>query len=516
METRGYGAEARLFQRPRARTSQLICTSSRIGPDVLSAPQSVLAGYAGPRVNLCKREARHTWLWGNYNVTEQVYSLGFKGLFPIHQLSAPALALYSTLNLTYLGYYGWRYLKKGTFSLDTYFLTFTLYLPIIFLFPFTFSRANGFMATGGFHEIYTPYLERAFYICALGMSTLVLGGVFARTSRLRLPGYDLVTKSLRTFLVTKVGLFATAGVVLVLLTLMVALGFEVGNARGTAMAHPALRPLYNLFHILVPFVALNALVYAYGRSARSFYAFGLFLAGVGLFGGTRGASVGVLISFIAIIMVSKKYRGILLPVLAFVALVVLAVYIGGFRNGVYGLSEVRRVPLLVLYGNNLSDLRDFAWVLSGWNGHFVWGKTQLAGFLSFIPSSLVEFRSTWSWGFFSTTTAGLSNVAEHPGLRTTIFGESYFNYGLVGVGVSGFLTGFALFKLTQYVNIATSIYTARGAVICTLGAFTYLNLFLTFLTTAGFFGFYIVLAAIVLGEVVYSAVKNRRQRAVAA
>ncbi len=449
-------------------------------------------------------------------MTEQVYSLGFSELFPIHQLSAPALALYLALNVAYLSYYGWRYLKKGTFSLDTYFLTLSLYLPIVFLFPFTFSRANRFMATGGFHDIYTPYLERAFYICALGMGTLVLGGVFARTSKLRLPGYGLVTESLRTFLVTKVGLFATVGVVSALLTLMLGLGFEVGNARGTAMAHPALRPLYNLFHVLAPFAALNTLVYAYGRSARSFYAFGLFLAGVGLFGGTRAASVGVLISFVAIVMISRRYRGVLLPVLAFLIFIVLAVYIGGFRNGVYDLSEVRRVPLLILYGNNLSDLRDFAWVLSGWDGHFVWGKTQFAGFLSFIPSNFSEFRSTWNWGFFSTTTAGLSNVAEHPGLRATIFGESYFNYGLVGVGVSGFLTGFTLFKLTQYVNVAISVYKSRGAAVYTLGAFIYMNLFKTFLITAGFFGFYIVLAVIIVGEVLYSAVKTRRQGAVTA
>ena len=449
-------------------------------------------------------------------MTERVYSLGFKELFPIHQLSAGALALYLALNIIYFGYYFWRYLKKGTFSLDTYFITFSLYISIVFLFPFTFSKANGFMATGGFHDIYAPFLEQAFYICAFGIGTFALGGVFARTSKLKLPGYKLVAESLRTFWVTKVGLFATTCVVLALLAFMFILGFEVGNARSTAMARPALRPLYNLFHVLVPFVALNALVYAYGRSSRPFYLVGLFLAGVGLFGGTRAASIGVLVSFVAIIMISKKYKGLLLPVLAFLSLLVLAVYIGGFRSGVYDLAKVKETPLLVLYGNNLSDLRDFAWVLSGWDGHFVWGKTQLAGFLSFIPSSLFEFRSVWSWGVFSTTTAGLSNVAEHAGLRATIFGESYFNYGLVGVGVSGFLTGFTLFKLTKYVSLTTRTHNARRAAIYTLAAFVYMNLFAAFLITAGFFGFYIVLTAIILGEVVYSAIKNGRRRAVAA
>ena len=449
-------------------------------------------------------------------MTEQVHSLGFEELYPVHRLGTGALALYIALNLAYFGYYAWRRLKKGTFSLDTYFITFSLYLPIIFLFPFTFSEANRFMATGGFHNIYTPYLERAFYIGAFGIGAFALGGVFARASKLKLPGYDLVTTSLRTFWVTRVGLFTTTCAVLTLLALMIALGFEVGNARSTAMARPALRPLYNVFHVLVPFVALNALVYAYKRASWPFYVFGFFLASVGLFGGTRATSVGVLISFVAVVMISKKYKGVFLPALAFLSFLVLAVYISGFRSGVYDLSEVRRVPLLVLYGNNLSDLRDFAWVLSGWDGHFLWGKTQFAGFLSFIPSNFLEFRSVWSWGVFSTTTAGLSNVAEHAGLRATAFGESYFNYGLVGVGVSGFLMGFTLFKLTKYVSLATRTYRARGAAIYTLGAFVYMSLFTTFLITAGFFGFYIILAIIILGEVVYSAAKNQRRRTVAA
>ena len=438
---------------------------------------------------------------------EKVYNLGVQELFPIYQISSGALSLYLFFTLAFFAYYFWRYLKHGIFTFDTFAITLTLYIPIVFMFPFTFSKANGFVATGEFHEVYLPYLEKAFYICAVGITSFVVGGTVATFSRFRLPGHRLVIHSLRNFWMTRVGIFAMTGLILVLLTLMVGLGFELGNARGTAMIQPLLRPIYNLFHVLVPFTALNTLVYAYRRSSQFFYFWSLLLITAGLVSGTRAASIGILISFAAILVISTRYRNLFLVALASLLLIGSAMYIGGFRYGEYGLTMVWRTPLLLLYGNNFSDLRDFAWVLSGWDKNFLYGKTQLAGFLSFIPSSLSEFRTVWGWGNFSTTSAGISSIIEHPGLRTTNFGETYFNYGLPGVVTAGFLYGFVVFKLTKYTSLAVKSSSPKGVAIQIFGAFIYLDLFRVFLNTAGFFSFYIILTTIIAGEVVFRGVQ---------
>ena len=52
----------------------------------------------------------------------------------------------------------------------------------------------------------------------------------------------------------------------------------------------------------------------------------------------------------------------------------------------------------VLYGNTFSDLRDFAWVLTGFNDSFLYGKTYLSALLGFIPSSLFEYRVIYGIG----------------------------------------------------------------------------------------------------------------------
>jgi hypothetical protein len=448
-------------------------------------------------------------------MVETVLNLGWGELFPIHRMSPYALLLYTLGNLAFLAYYLWRYLRNGILSFDSYFVIFKLYIPIVFFLPFSLSRANGIVATGAFHEVYQDHVETAFFICTLGIACFLVGAFFARFSRLGLPGYTTVTTSLRVFWLSRIGLTSTTLLVLALLVLMMGLCFEPGHARDTALRNPLLSPIYNVFHIVTPFVALNMLVRGYRTASPIFYALGTLLAAFGLFGGTRGASVGVFITFVFILLISTRAKNVLPPLLATAGLLIAAVYVSGFRSGEFGLSQISRLPVVLLYGNNFSDLRDFAWILSGWDFEYLGGKTQLAGLLAFIPSSLSEFRTTWSWGNFSTVTAGLSSEG-HAGLRPTIFGEWFFNFGYLGVALSGFLAGFVVLKLTQYVQVFTRQLSARNSVIYVLGAFIYFSLFESLLITAGFFGFHIVFSFIVIGEIVFSAVRNSRQRGVMA
>jgi hypothetical protein len=116
-------------------------------------------------------------------------------------------------------------------------------------------------------------------------------------------------------------------------------------------------------------------------------------------------------------------------------------YLGSVRAGEYSLIQFfGSLTFLLLYGNNFSDLRDFAWVYSAWD-HALWaGRTYLAAIASFVPRVASEFRDTWGLGVAVDITVGL-DPEVHPGLRPGSFGEAYFNFGLLGVVVVGLLLG---------------------------------------------------------------------------
>jgi hypothetical protein len=96
--------------------------------------------------------------------------------------------------------------------------------------------------------------------------------------------------------------------------------------------------------------------------------------------------------------------------------------------------------LNIFFGNSFSDTRDFAVVLSFWDGHYFLGKTYLAGILAFVPRFLSSFRDVWSLGVVTATMAGLSPT-EHAGLRIGLFGESFLNFGLTAVLLLGIFVG---------------------------------------------------------------------------
>jgi oligosaccharide repeat unit polymerase len=100
----------------------------------------------------------------------------------------------------------------------------------------------------------------------------------------------------------------------------------------------------------------------------------------------------------------------------------------------------------VLYGNTFSDLRDFAIFLSNWDFNFLFGKTYLAGIISFIPRFISEFREEWAIGVVTTYFVGFDSN-EHPGLRINPFGEMFINFGFPGVIILSFVLGYYLRKI---------------------------------------------------------------------
>lgn len=133
---------------------------------------------------------------------------------------------------------------------------------------------------------------------------------------------------------------------------------------------------------------------------------------------------------------------ILLVVMAALNVVLGQIRAGGTSN------DIAQLWNEVFYGNALSDLRDFAWALSAWNGDFLYGKTYLAALMSFVPRAISEFREHWAIGVVTANLIGFSSEV-HAGIRMGIFGEAFLNFGTAGVLVIGVINGFLL----QYANL---------------------------------------------------------------
>jgi hypothetical protein len=165
------------------------------------------------------------------------------------------------------------------------------------------------------------------------------------------------------------------------------------------------------------------------------------------------------------------------------------------RSGQYSPTEfIGGAVALLLYGDTFSDLRDFAWVYSGWNHVFWAGKTYLAAIMAFIPRVASEFRDTWGFGVATATTVGF-DPKLHPGLRPGVFGESFFNFGLIGVIAMGLMLGIAYRRVD--IDVKVSLASSQPSMRRAYASSMLLIVTGSFALTSSFSGLYI-LAAIYL------------------
>lgn len=125
-------------------------------------------------------------------------------------------------------------------------------------------------------------------------------------------------------------------------------------------------------------------------------------------------------------------------------LFIFGILIQGVRyNGGVGLRSIFEE---LLYGNTFCDFRDGAFVLKGFDSQYsqepIYGKSYLAGILSFIPSSFSDFRLEWSYGRFTTT--GLFGFNNHAGLRGGLALEPFLNFGIFGIVFFSCIQGYLL------------------------------------------------------------------------
>ncbi len=390
-------------------------------------------------------------------------------------------------------------ISSNFFCIENNFIITWFVIPLIIMMPFSYSSLNYYASPDYYY--YRHLVSTAVSISCFGIISFVLGLFFSNKLRLTNQNtHKLILLSSRVFWFGFNNWFLRIIFISILflnfLYLLIITGVNFGSGRSFAMENTGLRPVINTLLVVIGYYIIYSYSYAIEKNRIRYYMFSVIFLIMAMFFGTRSSIIMpiIFIVFLKFFVDDKKINLLSSMKIFFISfiLIYLALFISNFRNDSSGL-----LLMGLLYGNNYSDLRDFAWVLYGWNGEFLLGKTQLAGILSFIPSSFSDFRQNWSWGVFSTTINGLDS-SVHPGLRAGYFGESYINFGIFGVFLIGFLSGFFVGKYNQvlahFLKNKDRFLTIR---IYALGSI-FLSVLSCFAITAGFFSIYVLLVIFVL------------------
>lgn len=397
------------------------------------------------------------------------------------------------------------------------------FLPPMLFFPFSFDRQN-ILATGplAFRRIVTN-LPEAWMI--FGSTALVAMLVVYWTVNLPL-ATGRTTLGFFGRGVTKLVLNDTAAIVLfvvqiILFVLLISSGFTYGAGTFSAFENTALRPVINfanaLFALSVPLCLVRV---SDRRSALNWIMlFGtIFMAGLS---GQRSTVLFPLLIFALIYMSSRSIKFSIWPAIFALMLMPVAMVMADYRSTAVAI-EGRAAPVergnrtgLIaefVYGNQFSDVRDMAWILSGYDGRLLMGRSYLAGATFFIPSRYWDYRRQWGLGDWTVRQAGL-DPRYHSGLRGGFFSELYFNFGLlvalIGAAATGFVIGSILRHEIDHDRVVQN-HTRRAAF--ALANYLKVALLLNTVLSPGFFGVPVILMALFLADMAVAIGPKGRTR----
>jgi oligosaccharide repeat unit polymerase len=229
-------------------------------------------------------------------------------------------------------------------------------------------------------------------------------------------------------------------------------GFDL---RGYTFENPTIRPIALIISDYSIVIASHCLARYIDHKERILLACTICLTLGLIFFGSRANLLLIYLNILICYLIILRTRlGLLRMLVLIVFLMGFGLYLGNVRAGEYSLSSFfTSFAVLFLYGDTFSDLRDFAWVYSAWDHVHWWGRTYLAALTAFVPRFASQFRDTWGMGVVTASTVGF-DPQVHPGLRPGMFGESYFNFGLVGVVCMGLLLGIILRRVDLDVKAA--------------------------------------------------------------
>ncbi len=409
-------------------------------------------------------------------------------------------------SLWFIIYYIHQYRHWGLLSLGTWIIGFDFYLKIIFMYPFGRSPEN-MIAVANRLPVILNYLDWALRISAIGVISMLIGALgiapYVTLGRRSL-GLDHLHDVLLNGWCTRRGMITAFCLAVGVVVLLFGSGFQPFVARSLVFERPELRPIYNLWGQLIPFCALAIAARGIAKSSPLIVGAGIMIALNGALGGDRTVVVLTLVEIWIMAAMPVRRRGWLVPLVGAVALASFALAIGGMRSaGQPGVENQAGTLDQMLYGNNFSDLRDFAWTLSGLFDQRFYGLTYAAGFLSFVPTFLLDFRYDMGIGRVTAALAGL-DPSKHSGLRLPLFGELYLNFDLPGVIVGGVVFGIILRTILSWVETRIDNQKPDGrsaSVVAVWTGFIAYGCLTSVVFTPGFAGLYVLAGLIGLGAI---------------
>ncbi len=411
----------------------------------------------------------------------------------------PILGVIDLLLIIHFCVSWYRSARKTGWKIDFWYWTLFLgaFQSILLLYPFNASIYNA-RATSGLIDRIAVFVDQAFLISILGYVCIWAGrftydfshGKFPLIALFQLtrPLSQMVEKNVKDRRAFVLMTYATLFFGLMILAIQFTNG-EFFNGRRFFLASSEFRPLFNatisLFPIAFIFISLRFVQY----KEKSVLKLLLILSIISLFFGVRSIFISGLL---CLFMLRAFYRegkiGLKRTALIFLLFFTIAVGLANLREGNFNpLAVFGSFFFSFFYGNNFSDTRDFAWILSYWDGEYLYGKSYIAALLSFIPRSLISFREEWSISMYTNALAGFSSNSM-PGLRPGLFGESYLNFGLPGVVFFGWVLGFAL----RYTDVKIKEFVSRHRdLIKGYSHIVVFNFLSCLAISAGTWGFYI-------------------------
>ena len=324
-------------------------------------------------------------------------------------------------------------------------------LPNMIMLPFSKSELNAPVVGHDFAAIVVA-LPNVFLTSLAGYFAILAGGFVWRlraglgTRKLAVKFLDIVPQC-SMMLMSSRGLLVFHSLICLAFQIVIlgiyfshdGFGFDL---RHYTFANPVLRPVAMVGSSYSLVVASHCLARYIDKKERVLLTCTLLLSFGLVFFGSRSNILTIYSGILLCYLISLRTRISLLKLASVISVILLGgLYLGNARAGQYSLSDFfALLAVALVYGNNFSDLRDFAWVDALWDHHLWIGKTYLAALTAFVPRFASEFRDTWGTGAATALTLGL-DPHVHPGVRPGAFGESYFNFGLPGVLIAGLAMG---------------------------------------------------------------------------
>jgi oligosaccharide repeat unit polymerase len=414
----------------------------------------------------------------------------------------------------------WRSCYRRGYRIDFWHLTLFLsvVLPNLVMLPLARNELNG-IVLGSDYGAVVAALPTVFLIVLVGYFSFLIGGSLwrLRTGRglkdavmpvLRLPyRWSMMMMASRHVLIFQAAIcFALQALILAIYFSHNGIGFDL---RLYTFEHPALRPVALLASNYSIIIGSYCLARYVDTREKILLACTVLLAFGMVFFGARSNIVAMFFTVGICYLIKLRSRINLFRIFLLGAgLLAFVLYLGNVRAGQYSLGQFfAGLAFMLFFGNNFSDLRDFAWVYSAWNHVFWSGKTYLAALLAFVPRFLSEFRDTWSLGVVTASTVGF-DPEVHPGLRPGIFGESYFNFGILGVIAVGLMLGVVTRRVDT--DVKRSLAPPEPSMMRAYASTTVMGIASNLALSAGFSGLYILGVIFVFSWVCVGVVKLLR------